>query len=353
MDRQLSEEIHKRRNKTGLVGLSVLALKDGEVVFSAASGERKKGSAVPVTESDKWHIGSITKSFTSTMIARLIEKEQLHWDTRVGDVFANENIDDSWRDVTLAQLLTHTSGAKANFSFYTTLYKKPEEGETLLSLRTHEVLKVLKKPPKKAPGSSFAYSNLGYTIAAAMSEKATGLEWRELVMQEVLQPLQMHSAEFGPPQSQADELQQPVGHKSIFGFKFAATPGADLSPIIAPAGLMSLTLKDLAVYANDHLQGELGFGKLLLPETYQRLHTPEMAGYGYGWVSKPAEEWSGGGMLWHNGSNGWWHALMVLLPASNTVVLVAANDGNVSAAEVNAWEIIRSVMTTLNKSGEK
>jgi len=46
---------------------------DGKVVASAAHGERKKGSGVPIELGDRWHLGSITKSITATMIARLIE----------------------------------------------------------------------------------------------------------------------------------------------------------------------------------------------------------------------------------------------------------------------------------------
>lgn len=347
MNKLFIEDIQRRREKAGLVSLSVLVVKGGEIVLSASSGERKKGSGVAIGDRDKWHIGSITKSFTSTMIARLIEKEQFRWDTRVGEVFQEADIDDAWREVTLSQLLTHTSGAKPNFSFYTSLYKEPKSGETLSALREREVLNALRKPPKETPGSTFLYSNLGYIIAATMSEKVTGLSWKELIAQEVVTPLDMQSTEFDPPQTKEDELEQPVGHRRVFGFTFAASRTSDNSPILAPAGRLYLPLQDLATFANDHLQGHLGEGKLLQPETYRRLHTPVMAEYGYGWVTKAEQEWSKGDMLWHNGSNGLWHTLMVLVPESDTIVLVATNDGNISVAEENAWEIVKTALTTL------
>lgn len=350
MDKQFSENVERRREDSGLVSLSALVIKDGSVVLSASSGERKKGSGVAVSDQDKWHIGSIVKSFTSTMIARLIENQQLGWDTRVGDVFQEPGIHAAWRDVTLSQLLTHTSGAKANFPFYTTLYKKTKSGETVSALREREVVLVLNKPPKEKPGSTFLYSNLGYVIAAAMSEKVTGTSWEELIAREVLTPLEMRSTEFGPPQDNEGGLEQPVGHIKLFGFTRAAKPTADNSPILAPAGRLYLPLEDLAIFANDHLKGHLGEGKLLKAETYRRLHSPVLNDYGCGWITKAEEEWSKGDVLWHNGSNGLWHILMVLVPDMNTVILVATNEGSVSVAEENAWGLVRETLTELKKS---
>lgn len=350
LNEQFAEEVNDKRETSGLVGLSVLVMQDGVPVLSATSGERKQGSGIAVTAKDQWHIGSITKSFTSTMIARLIEKGQLKWDLKVGEVFRDEQVDEAWHQVTLAQLLTHTSGAKANFSLYTSLYKQPGEDESESDLREREVLKALRKPPEIAPGSDFIYSNLGYTVAAAMIEKQLGVNWQELMSQEVLAPLGMTSFSFGPPHKTDAGLDQPLGHKKMFGFRRIANPTTDLSPILAPAGRLYVTLEDLAIYANDHLLGELGEGKLLKHDTYKRLHSPVTGNYGYGWVTKPAEDWSQGEMLWHNGSNGWWNALMVLVPDTRTVVLIASNDGNVSVAEKISWEIVTSALSLLQNS---
>lgn len=347
MNDQFAKNINSKQEESGLVGLSVLVIKDGVPVLSATSGERKQGSGIAVTAKDQWHIGSITKSFTSTLIARLIEKGQLTWDLKVGEVFRDEQVDEAWHQVTLAQLLTHTSGAKANFSLYTSLYKQPGEDESESDLREREVLKALRKPPEIAPGSDFIYSNLGYTVAAAMIEKQLGVNWQELMSQEVLAPLGMTSFSFGPPHKTEAGLDQPLGHKKMFGFRRIANPTTDLSPILAPAGRLYVTLEDLAIYANDHLLGELGEGKLLKHDTYKRLHSPVTGNYGYGWVTKPAEDWSQGEMLWHNGSNGWRNALMVLVPDTKTVVLIASNDGNVPVAEKIAWELVTSALSLL------
>jgi CubicO group peptidase (beta-lactamase class C family) len=89
---------------------------DGQVVASAVDGERKRGSGVPIELGDRWHVDSVTKSVTATMIARLIESGQMQWSDSVGQRFPDAAIHEDWKPVTLRQLLTHTAGAPGNFS---------------------------------------------------------------------------------------------------------------------------------------------------------------------------------------------------------------------------------------------
>ena len=63
----LSVKLEQLRVQHGLPGMAAAAVRDGEVVISAATGLRKLGSPERVTVADKWHIGSCTKSMTSTL----------------------------------------------------------------------------------------------------------------------------------------------------------------------------------------------------------------------------------------------------------------------------------------------
>src|SRR5579871_330299 len=104
----------RKRNK--LVGLAARVMVDGHVMASAADGERKRGSGVPIGLGDRWHLGSITKSITATMIARLVESGQMQWSDSIGGRFTDASIHEDWKPVTLRQLLTHSAGAPGNFS---------------------------------------------------------------------------------------------------------------------------------------------------------------------------------------------------------------------------------------------
>lgn len=327
LDQALANLVSEQRKQRGLVGLGVMVMRDGQVIASAVAGERKHGSAVLLTDRDKWHIGSITKSFTATMIARLVERGELRWSTTVGEIFANNNqIADGWQDVTLEQLLTHTSGAssklKRPFSY---IFRDHAEGAERAIAREALVLDVLKNAPVSPPGTQFAYSNAGFLIAGAIAEKRTGKSWEELIRREVFAPLGIRSGGFGHPEDETRALEQPRGHKSLLGFTVSADD--DPTVVIGPAGSIHVSLRDLLVYANDHLQGESGRGRLLNAQSYQKLHSPVLENYAFGWVINPHDEWANGRVLWHNGSNGMWDALLAISPTTNTVIAVVTNDG--------------------------
>jgi CubicO group peptidase (beta-lactamase class C family) len=338
------------RKEHKLVGLAAMVMVDENVVACAADGERKKGSGVPIELGDRWHLGSITKSVTATMIARLVESGQMKWTDTVGERFAGASIHEDWKPVTLQQLLTHTSGAPANFS-KSVMLKYPEFNLEWTKERRKAVIDVIAKKPAHPPGKKFAYSNVGYTIAGAMAESATGTSWEELVKREVFQPLELTGAGFGPPKSPSATLDQPRGHNTVFGWKVSAMDDDDNTPIIGPAGIVHMTLRDLCMFATEHLRGELGTGKLLDAETYKRLHTPKLQNYAYGWVVKQPTSEIPHTVYWHNGSNTMWYALVVFIPEKNMVVAVTSNDGDIEKAEAAAWEIVKAgVIDAAHKS---
>ena len=59
---------------------------------------------------------------------------------------------------------------------------------------------VIATKPANPPGEKFAYSNVGYTIAGTMAEKATGTTWEDLVKREVFEPLKLTGAGVRPAQ---------------------------------------------------------------------------------------------------------------------------------------------------------
>ena len=349
MDQTLKRLVAEQRASAGLVGLGVMVMQNGEILGSAVDGKRKKGSKAGLTVDDRWHIGSITKSVTATMLARLVEKGELSWSTSISDVFSKvDGLDAGWKDVTLEHLLTHTSGAPANFPFLTN-FKKPAEGEARMSERKSTVINLLKKKPGSSPGEAFEYSNAGYTIAGVLAEQITGKPWEALVRQEVFDPLQIQNAGFGPPQDNAGELSQPRGHSRFLGFVMAAGSKADNTPVIGPAGTIHMTLREMLVYANEHLQGDKNNGILLKADTYKRLHTPLLENYAYGWVIDTPQESDVDSVVWHNGSNTMWYALLAYVPDINAVFAVTSNDGNIMGAEQSAWKIIKELMPLLAK----
>jgi CubicO group peptidase (beta-lactamase class C family) len=347
----LASLITDLRKEKQLVGLAAMVTVDGKVMASAAEGERKKGSGVPVQLGDRWHLGSISKSITATMIARLIDSGRMKWSDTVGKSFPDAAIHQDWKPVTLRQLLTHSSGAPANFSF-DVLLQQPPLGPECTRARRKAVLDVLAKKPAYPPGKKFVYSNVGFTIAAAMAEAATGKTWDDLLKQEVFEPLELTAAGFGPPKSPSKTLDQPRGHRTLLGWKTSADDQTDNTLIMGPAGAVHMTLGDLCKYAAEHLRGELGTGKLLTAETFKRLHTPELDQYACGWVVKEPGYEIPYTTYWHNGSNTMWYALVVFIPGKNMVVAVTSNDGDIAGAESAAWKVVEFSANRFHVEGD-
>jgi len=111
---------------------------------------------------------------------------------------------------------------------------------------------------------------------------------------------------------------------------------------MGPAATIHMSLENLCAFANEHLRGELGKGKLLSAETYKTLHAPKLDGYACGWVRKYPSAEIPYTVYWHNGSNTMWYGLVVFIPEKKMVVAVAANDGDVEKTEAAAWEIVKA-----------
>ncbi|MBK9411788.1 MAG: beta-lactamase family protein [Gemmatimonadetes bacterium] len=80
-----------------------------------AVGVRSWTATEKVTIDDQWHIGSCTNAMTATLVARLVDRGVLSWDTTIGAVIGPA-IHPAWKDVPILWLLTHRSGAPLNFS---------------------------------------------------------------------------------------------------------------------------------------------------------------------------------------------------------------------------------------------
>lgn len=311
-----------------LVGMAGKVMVDGEIIAEAATGWRTKDEEAPLSADDLFHVGSIGKSMSATAVATLVEDGVMNWDDRLGERLSSVPMDAGWEDVTLHQLLTHTASAP-NIPL-TAMINSVSEPVRLREVRRETAATMLTDPPATPPGSRFAYSNAGFMLASLMAEEATGESWETIMRERVAAPLGMDSLDFGAPLGNA-----PWGHKRLGAIKLAADPnegGADNPPWMAAAGTMHMRLDDLLLYAQAHLDAGEREDSLLSSDTFSRLHTPVMGDYAYGWIVQRRDFGNGEEpVIWHNGSNTMWYALLVLLPERNAAIVLATNDGSQTA----------------------
>lgn len=320
-DAQINALLQPILEKHKLPGMTALLVQDGKVKAIGAVGVRKYGSPEPFTIDDKVHIGSCTKAMTATMIARLVERKKLSWNSSIAELFPKdkEATHPGYHKVTLKQLLMHRGEAPANVLWGTLDSKKT------LTERREMILRVmLKNPPPEPIGTHFRYSNVGYIVAGLMAEKAARESWENLMKWEVFRPLGMTSAGFGPPGTPG-KVDQPWCHRR-FDTDLQGSQ-RDNPPELGPAGTIHCSMRDWARFAIVHLQGEQGQSKYLSADTFHLLHTPpEQQEYACGW-GVVARSWAKGKALTHSGSNTFWYSTIWMAPERGLAFLVATNCG--------------------------
>jgi CubicO group peptidase (beta-lactamase class C family) len=340
----LEELLQQIRADTGIPAITAAVIEDGRIVETVADGIRRAGSGDSVRIDDRFHIGSITKSVTATMIGRLIEKGLLDWGTTVAEALGNIDMRTEYLEVTLEQLLQHRGGIPGYLTF------DDSTGARLTSLpgtptdqRRAFVAEVLQSEPVAQAGEEVNYSNAGYVIAGLMAEHACGIGWEELVREHVLEPAGMTSTGFGWPAAE-DRPDQPRGHYyEETAFRPQEIEEYTLGDFLAPAGDIHASIGDLALYAKMHLDGLAGNDGVVKAETIRRLHTPPEAPndgliYAGGWMI--VEKEGLGTVHTHSGSAGTFYATIQLYPDENRAIVVAANAGAATGA---VERIIRSI----------
>ncbi|KQV62436.1 serine hydrolase [Caulobacter sp. Root343] len=293
------------------------------------AGLRSTQASITVKPKDQWHWGSITKSMTATLCARLAEAGGIGWDTTIGQVLDGPDYQTpaAFRDATLLHLLSHRAGLQPNvigMEFSSLLLGDPR-ADRLKFARAALALK-----PAAALGARMIYSNNGYVIAGAMLEKVTGRPWEALIQAEVFAPLGVKHAGQGPPGS-ARRIDQPFGHTMTAGKLIPdppGQPGSDNPVAIGPAGRVHMPLADMLTYLRAHRDRPARF---LKPETWTRLHTPAFGdAYALGWLVRKD------GGLWHNGSNTMWYGEVLVDPKTGVVCAACANDASAGAKKAVA-----------------
>lgn len=329
-DEAVTRVLKPIRQKFNVPAMSAAVVTDDGIKFAGAVGVRKRGTEVPVTLANLWHLGSDTKAMTSTLIAKLVERGQLKWDSTLAEIFPElaPQMNPEFRKVTVLQLLSHRAGLPANLDL------GAYSGSDVQALRLRAVREYLARKPETKPGSTYAYSNLGYIIAGAVVEKVSGQPWESVITDDVFRPLQMNSAGFGGT-GMSGQIDQPWPHTEDGAPTAENGPDMDNPPVMGPAGRVHCSIQDWARFVQDQLRGARGEPALLKPESYKKLQTPPFGGdYALGWIVVD-RSWGGGKVLNHGGDNTMNFANVWVAPKKNFAILVCLNQSGDTAFQAS------------------
>jgi CubicO group peptidase (beta-lactamase class C family) len=323
--------------------IAAMQIADGPLRI-AAVGVRKSGSDEKMTINDQIHLGSCTKAITATMIARLVEQKKLDWDLTIerGLPDVSKQIHADYRQATLRQLLQHRAGVPANAPNWW-LDAGPESGKELMALRKKIAVASLQQAPSKKPGEAYEYSNLGYMLAGMMAEQVTGKDAEALLREWVFDPLDMQTADFGPPGTKG-EIDQPWGH--VLEADKLKPLQHDNAPALGPAGRAHMSMADWSKFIYEHRRQDQG--KIVSPRMRQTLQTPPKgADYAFGWIVTE-RTWAKSTAITHSGSNTMWFAVVWFAPKRQATFMAAINIAHPDAAKVCDQIIGQMIRTQLD-----
>ena len=327
----LNSVAEQARKEYGLVGVAIGYARLDELPRIGVAGQRVHDSSNLIEPSDRFHLGSVSKSMTATAIASLVEKRQLSWNARLKDLLPEIEMKEGFRDATLEQLLQHRAGVVAHLQLTDQEYARLAglKGNSTQQ-RAIYVAEVLSMEPRD---NKFRYSNAGYTIAAYIAEKRSGRSWRQLILDEVFVPLKMNDSGFGWPKDHSPN--QPQGHRTDDDSKLV--PGSSFEPgaFMAPAGNIHCSIGDLLKYGKAHLSGLANRNGGLNPSTAKKLHQPsDGVPYAFGWGIHPTN-----GQHRHRGTLGTFYAYLVIIPQSEIVIGFACNSSSKKVMEASEFVV--------------
>ncbi|OGU35658.1 MAG: serine hydrolase [Ignavibacteria bacterium RIFOXYB2_FULL_35_12] len=264
------EDLLQRYYDYGLFNGSALVAEDGNIIFEKGFGLANMEWNVPNTPDTKFRIGSISKQFTSTIIMQLVEEGKIKLDAKLTDYLPNYR-KDTGDKVTIHHLLNHTSGITP----YTSL-----QGVWSDSLRNHYkqdyfIEHFHSGDLQFEPGSKYVYNNTGYYLLAVIAEKVTGKGFGVLLKERIFDPLKMRNTG-----SEDDEL---IIDKKASGYlksgrTFQVDPYIFMLNAMG-AGHIYSTVEDMLLWDQ-----ALYSTKILSEESKNKMFTPYLSNYGYGWI---------------------------------------------------------------------
>ncbi len=256
----------------GLTGVALAVEQDGQMLFDGAAGLANIEEQTPLVPTDQFRIYSITKTFTAVLILQLVDEGVLSLDDTVADWLDDPAVAriPNVEQITLRQLLTHTSGVYDYFAEDSPFWQDAYLGEDADWSRVWTPEELLayadgaNHAPDFAPGEGVHYSNTGYILLGLIVEEATGQTFADRLQQQILDPLGLTDTVFAATEPIPGETVQ--GYH-LFGDELVNVSATHLSAQWTEGGMVSST-RDLLRFA-DALFGD----ELLQPTSMEEMVT--------------------------------------------------------------------------------
>ena len=319
------DALFKDYNQPGVPGASVIVIREGKVLYKKAYGFADLEAHTPATTKTNYRLASVTKQFTAMCVMMLQERGKLLLDNKITRFFPD--YPDYGKDITIRQLLTHTSGLRD--------YGELVPAGQTTQLKDRDVLDMLKRQTSTyfTPGMEYRYSNTGYSHLAMIVEKASGMSFAAFLKKNIFGPLKMHD-------TVAFEEGISTIRNRAYGYSgkgggFERTDQSATSAVLGDGGIYTsvedMFLWDQALYTTRLVSADM----LRQAWSPSILASGKQTSYGFGWE---LGEWHGMKTVRHGGGTIGFRTYILRILDKQFTVIVLAN-----RSEAKVEELARAV----------
>src|SRR5579884_2681589 len=268
-----------------------------------------------VDERTRFQIGSVTKTFTATLLAQMVLDHEVSLDDPIQDDLPAGVTAPSYRGtpITLGSIAEQRSGLpRLPPNLVPRDASNPYLGYTAADLYDalrHQTL-------TRAPGSQYEYSNFGYLLLGQLLANRAHATYAKLVETRILQPLHMDDTVVPAT---------PAGHAALvpgYASDGSPQPAWDFGEL-GGVGAVESDLHDMVIFANANLAapaGPLGPAMALAQQPRAATDANSPLRIGLAWMTNPNT-----GITIHNGQTGGYHAVVTFDRTRRRAVVVLAN----------------------------
>lgn len=338
MDRIISlfdEYLNKYYDQSLMPGMAVVIVKDGKIIYLNTLGVRDLASGAPVDENTLFGICSISKQFTSTNIAQLVDKGLMSWDDSIFKYYSVPNEFLLYNDfyvsnnITIRDVLMHNSGLSRELGNEYPTYFNDSFSESIFKLRYVQNVTPFR--------STYAYNSLVYALGGYCAAQANNTTWNELIKKGILDPLGMPTT----TTSYWDFLNSPNHATPYKLLKNGTMVPYDIIPDpVGPAGSIYSSINEMAnwlkfqIADTGYYNGKKIVSKKELDETRTEqinitdpldlaMYGPQ---YGLGWFIHPKDT-TLPYYVSHPGDSSDFHAQITIYPSENLGIVILTNGG--------------------------
>lgn len=243
-------------------GLSIEVVRGKDTLVRAGYGLADLEQHVSASPMTVYQIGSITKQFTAVSVMQLVEAGRIRLDDSVATYVTD--LPETWRRVTVRQLLNHTSGIPSMTDIgerWVRRWREDMSTDSLLALTAHDSMWF-------RPGTSWRYDNTGYLLLGVILDRVTGEPFPTFVEDRLLRPLGLHHT-FYCDLDRVLPGRAPGYQRDSTGWRRA--PYLSMTHPYS-AGALCSTVDDLGLW-----NVLLATGKVVSAASYRTMTTPEGA----------------------------------------------------------------------------